>query len=152
MASTLRQRALRLLARREHSRAELARKLAPHAADPGELERVLQELEQRGWLSERRLIEQLVHARRARFGARRIEEELRRKGVSEEAIAEALRELRASEREAARAIWRRKFGRAPGSAAERARQVRFLLGRGFSPEIAHEVVGGGRTEGDEGDR
>jgi len=146
-APTLRERALRFLARREHSRLELARKLAPHAEDPAEVERVLDELEQRGWLSERRVVEQVVHARRARFGARRIGRELLEKGISEEGVAAALPGLKSGEQEAARAVWLRKFGgRQPRGLAERARQVRFLQGRGFDFEVILKVIGG-REEG-----
>jgi len=147
MADSLRARALRYLARREHSRLELARKLAPHAEDPAEVERVLDELEQRGWLSERRVVEQVVHARRARFGARRIGRELLEKGISEEGVAAALLGLKSGEQEAARAVWLRKFGgRQPRGLAERARQVRFLQGRGFDFEVILKVIGG-REEG-----
>lgn len=141
--TSLRERALKLLARREHSRRELGRKLAAHAEGPAEIERVLDELEARGWLSEHRVVEQVVHARRRRFGARRIERELLEKGVSEEAVAAALPELRAGELEAARAVWRRKFGRQPRTAAERARQARFLQGRGFDLGVIMRVIRGG---------
>ena len=142
MAETLRSRALKLLARREHSRSELQRKLAPHAEDPSEVEQLLAELEQRGWLSEARLTEQVIHARRRRFGTRRIEHELRSRGVSEEAVAAAAPELKKSELEAARAVWRRKFGHLPGSQAERARQARFLQARGFDMDIVLKVIKG----------
>ena len=143
---TLRERALRFLARREHSRLELARKLAPHAEDPAEIERVLDELEQRGWLSERRVVEQVVHARRSRFGTRRIERDLLAKGVSAEAVAAALPDLKAGELGAARAVWARKFDRPPRTAAERARQARFLQGRGFDFEVILKVIGGKEEE------
>lgn len=144
MATTLRERALRFLARREHSRAELARKLAPHAGEPMEVERVLDELESRGWLSERRVVEQVVHARRARFGARRIERDLLGKGISEEGVAAALTQLKSGELEAARAVWLKKFGgRRPRRPAERARQVRFLQGRGFDLGTILKVIKGG---------
>ena len=147
MTESLRARALRLLARREHSRAELARKLSAHAADPDEVGRVLDECEQRGWLSERRVVEQLVHARRSRFGARRIERDLRQKGVSEEAVSAALAALKGDELDAARSVWRRKFGgkqrRGP---ADRARQVRFMQGRGFDLEVILKVIKGGDAE------
>jgi regulatory protein len=142
MSSRLRKRALELLARREHTRRELGRKLAAHAEDPAEVEHVLDGLEARGWLSESRLTEQLIHARRARFGARRIERELRERGVSEEAVAAAVPELKAGELDAARAVWRRKFGRQPKGAAERARQVRFLQGRGFDLDVIFKVIKG----------
>jgi regulatory protein len=143
LASTLRERALRFLARREHSRAELARKLVPHADDSAEIDSVLDDLENRGWLSERRVVEQVVHARRTRFGARRIERELLDKGVSEDSVAAALPQLKEGELEAARAVWLRKFGgRQPGRPAERARQVRFLQGRGFDLDVILKVIKG----------
>ena len=143
MATTLRDRALRFLARREHSRAELARKLSVHAEDTAEVERVLDDFERRGWLSERRVVEQLVHARRPRYGARRIERDLREKGISGEAVAAALADLKGGELEAAREVWRRKFGgRQPRGPADRARQVRFLQGRGFGLEVILKVIKG----------
>ena len=143
MAATLRERALRFLARREHSRAELARKLAPHADDSTEIDSVLDDLENRGWLSERRVVEQVVHARRPRFGARRIERELLDKGISEDSVAAALPQLKEGELDAARAVWLKKFGgRQPGRPAERARQVRFLQGRGFDLDVILKVIKG----------
>lgn len=144
MAESLRDRALRLLARREHTRAELARKLSAYCEDPGELERVLEDLEQRGWISERRVVEQIVHARRPRYGARRIERDLRQKGVTDDAVAAAVDGLKAGEFEAAREVWRRKFGGGqPRRPADRARQVRFLQGRGFDLEVILKVIKGG---------
>lgn len=144
---SLRERALKLLARREHSRAELARKLSAHAGDPAEIETVLDDCERRGWLSERRVVEQLVHARRSRFGARRIEQDLRQKGISGEAVATALADLKSGELEAAREVWRKKFGgRPPRSPADRARQVRFLQGRGFELEVVLKIIKGGEDD------
>ena len=144
MAESLRKRALELLARREHTRRELARKLAAHAEDPAAIDSVLDELEARGWLSESRVAEQLIHARRARFGARKIERDLRDRGVSEEAVAAALPALREGELDAARAVWRRKFsGRQPRNPAERARQARFLQGRGFYLDVIMKIFKGG---------
>jgi len=143
MTKSLLARALKLLARREHTREELARKLAPHAEDSSEIERVLDECERQGWLSERRVVEQLVHTRRQRYGARRIERDLVRKGVSGEAVAAAMADLKPGELDAAREVWRRKFGgRLPRNAAERARQARFLQGRGFELEVIMKVIGG----------
>lgn len=142
MADSLRGRAIRLLARREHSRHELARKLAAHAQDADELESVLDALEAQGWLSERRVVEQVVHARRRRFGARRIARELTEKGIGEETVAATLKTLEKEEVESARAVWRRKFSRLPRTAADRARQVRFLQGRGFSFDTIMQVLKG----------
>ena len=136
----LRVRALRMLGRREHSRHELARKLLPFAADPAEIAALLADFERRGWLSETRVVEQVTAGRRRRFGALRIAHELREKGVGEDAIAAALSSLKETELDAAREVWRSKFGKLPQSAAERARQVRFLQNRGFAFEIAMRVL------------
>jgi regulatory protein len=133
-----------LLARREHSRVELGRKLGVHTEDTAEVERILDELEARGWLSERRVVEQMVHARRSRFGAQRIERDLRAKGVSGEAVAGAMQDLKDGELGAAREIWRRKFGgRLPRNQAERGKQARFLQGRGFGMDVIVKVIKGG---------
>jgi regulatory protein len=141
LTDALRARALRLLARREHSRAELRAKLEPDAeGDPRRLDALLDELERRGWLSEARLVESLLHARRGRFGAARIAQELRRKGASEEAIGRASAEAARTELQAAREVWRRKFGHPPANLAERARQTRFLASRGFAAEVIRRVL------------
>jgi regulatory protein len=140
---TLRERALRLLARREHSRQELGRKLSGHTGDPQEVERTLDECEARGWLSEKRVVEQVVHNRRSRFGIRRIERDLEAKGLSGEATAAALAQLKGGQLEAAREVWRRKFrGHVPRTPAERGRQARFLQGRGFELDVILKVIEG----------
>ncbi len=139
---TLRQRAIALLARREHSRAELARKLARFAQDPAEIEPVLEELARRRLLSDERFAEARAQSLAAKFGAARLEHELRSRGVDAAAIARVTASARASEIERARAAWRKRFGRAPADAAERAKQARFLQGRGFSFEAIRRVVGG----------
>jgi regulatory protein len=135
-------RALRLLARREHTRLELCRKLAPHVEDPLRLEAVLDDLTSRGWLSDERFVEAFVHARRGRFGPARIRRALLERGVAEELIAGALPGLRAGELEAARAVWARKFKTPATTSSERARQVRFLQSRGFATELAMRIVRG----------
>jgi regulatory protein len=137
---SLRDRALKALARREHSRQELQARLQPFAENAHELEFVLDDLEKRGWLSEARFVEQLTTVRRRRFGAARILHELREKGVSETALAAAQSQLKDSEVDAARAVWKKKFGSLPTTLEERAKQARFLAGRGFSAEIVHAVL------------
>jgi regulatory protein len=137
---TLRARALKALARREHSRQELQAKLQPFAEDRDELEPLLDDLEKRGWLSESRFVEQLTTVRRRRFGAARILHELREKGVSEAALAAAQAQLKDGEVEAARAVWKKKFGSLPATLEERAKQSRFLASRGFSAEVVHQVL------------
>jgi regulatory protein len=141
-ALTLRARALKALARREHSRKELQAKLLPFAQDAHELEPLLDDLEKRGWLSEARLVEQTTTVRRRRFGAARILHELREKGVSETALAEAESQLKGSELDAARAVWKKKFGKLPATPQERAKQARFLASRGFSAEVVHRLLRG----------
>ncbi len=139
-ARSLRSRALALLARREYSRHELAKRLAPFTENPAEIPELLDDFERSGWLSEARVVEQVVASRRRRFGASRISFELREKGISESAIAGAQAQLKESELDAARAVWQRKFGKRAGSAAERARQIRFLQGRGFALETALRII------------
>lgn len=143
MSDSLRERALRLLARREHARVELARKLAPHADSPEELETVLDALSERGLLSDERYVEMRMNARAARFGNARLAHELRTQGISEELVDNA---LAASEDELTRArqVWQRKFGhrQEPDDANERARQIRFLMSRGFSGETIRRVLRG----------
>jgi regulatory protein len=137
---SLRARALAILARREYSRQELERKLLPYADNPEEIPPLLADFERRGWLSERRVAEELIATRRRRYGVQRIAHELREKGVSDETIGGALAGLKESELEAARAVWQRKFGALPASASEKARQIRFLQGRGFSFDTIRRIL------------
>ena len=137
---SLRERALGFLARREHSRAELRRKLLPHAESPEDLDALLEDLIQRKFLSESRFAEARAHAMSRKFGAARIEHDLRAKGVSEEDAASAAREARITEFERALEIWRRIFGAPALDLKERARQARFLLARGFSTEVINRIL------------
>jgi regulatory protein len=93
-------------------------------------------------LSEQRAAEQIVHARRGRYGPARIRRDLEAKGVPAETAAAALAALREGELEAARAVWKRKFRAPPANAAERAKQARFLLGRGFGSEVIVKLFRG----------
>jgi regulatory protein len=143
---SLRHHALDLLARREHSRAELGRKLArflEEGDDPAQLDELLDDLEREGLLSNARYAETLAHARHGRHGSLRLKADLRGKGVPEAEMATVLEDARASDLEAARAVWMKKFGTAPRDANERAKQMRFLAGRGFPPEVIRKVMGGG---------
>lgn len=141
---SLRERALGFLSRREYSRLELKRKLAPHVENESELETLLDDFVRRGWLSEQRFTEQIIHARSGKYGTRRIAHELKEKGISAEAVAALLPQLQEGELETARAAWAKKFGTLPADAKERAKQTRFLQGRGFSfPVIAKVLENGG---------
>ena len=136
-------RALRLLSTREHSRAELERKLAPYEEEPGALAKVLDTLQAKDFINEGRVLESVIHRRSAKLGAQRIKQELQAKGLEPEAVARALDTLRASEVERAREVWRKKFGQPPVDASERGKQMRFLASRGFGGDAIHRVVSGG---------
>lgn len=136
----LRQRALRLLARREHSRAELARKLEHAGYDSEDIAPLLDEFEGKNWLSDRRFAESYVADHRARSGNIRLAYELRQRGVSETVITKALNDDRGSELERARGVWRKKFSTAPCDAVEKTRQIRFMQGRGFALTVIREIL------------
>jgi regulatory protein len=136
-------RALRLLSNREHSRAELERKLKPHEQEPGELAVVLDKLQAKDFINEGRVVESVLDRRSAKLGAQRIKQELQAKGLEPEAVAQAVDRLRVSEVERAREVWRKKFGAPPADAAERGKQMRFLASRGFGGDTIHKVVSGG---------
>ncbi|NBO01678.1 MAG: regulatory protein RecX, partial [Betaproteobacteria bacterium] len=87
---SLKGRALRLLSQREHSRVELERKLAEHEEEPGTLARALDELEAKGFISEERVVESVVHRRASKLGAARVQQELAAKGLSAESMSLAL--------------------------------------------------------------
>lgn len=140
---SLKGRALRLLSQREHSRVELERKLAPHEEVPGELAKALDELQARDFINDGRAIESVVHRRAGKLGAARVKQELAAKGLSGEAVTEALAQLKDTELGRAREVWRKKFGSPPQDANERARQMRFLITRGFAAEVVRRVVQGG---------
>jgi len=138
-------RALRMLARREHSRQELERKLAAHrehreSSETDELAEVLDKLEQHGYLSEKRAVEQIARTRRARFGSQRIVHELKAKGIDVHLIDNILPTLKETELEAALNIWGKKFDHPPVSREERGKQVRFMMNRGFSMETIRQVL------------
>jgi regulatory protein len=153
---SLKARALQWLAQREHSRLELRRKLITVARrrdadlddppDPAaEVDALLDLLVGERHLSDARFVESRVHARSARFGNRRILHELAQHGAAPDAAT--AEQLHASETARARAVWLRKFGSAPpADAAARARQMRFLAGRGFSAEVVRRVVNGNEDE------
>ncbi|GCL66192.1 hypothetical protein AQPW35_52730 [Rubrivivax pictus] len=168
--ASLKVRALQWLAQREHSRQELrdkllrllqrsAREAARAAAGEGgaqhgpdtdadvhgdpavEVDAVLQWLEQHGHLSDARFTESRVHARQARFGNRRIQQELQQHGVTLD--ADARQALQQTELARAAEVWRRKYGGAAADAAGRVRQMRFMVGRGFSPDVVRRVIQAG---------
>jgi len=141
---SLKARAVGLLSRREHSRAELERKLAPHAESAEALAKVLDELAQAGWQSDVRFVQGWVHRKAPAHGLARISQDLRLQGVGSEEIAKVQAELKNSEFERAKAVWSKKFSQreTPLSTSEYAKQGRFLASRGFSMDIIHRVLKG----------
>ena len=142
MKPSLKGRALRLLSQREHSRKELEQKLKPHEETPGELAEALDFLAAKDFINEKRVVESVVNRRSSKLGAARVRQELMAKGLPADDIAEAVEALRGTELERALAVWRKKFGAPPSDASERAKQVRFLVSRGFAAEVVRRVVAG----------
>ena len=160
--ASLKVRALQWLAQREHSRTELRGKLLrllsrgpaggagpahqalsdqamADAADPAtEVEALLLWLESHGYLSAQRFVESRVHARQAKFGNLRIQQELQLHGFKLD--AEAKQALKATELQRARDVWRKKFSAPAPDAAGRLKQARFLAGRGFPVDVVRQVV------------
>jgi regulatory protein len=139
---SLKGRALRLLSQREHSRQELERKLKSFEETPGELAQALDFLQSKDFINEQRVVESVVNSRSRKLGASRVRQELQAKGLPAEAIAEAVQAMRSTELERAREVWRKKFGEPPSDQAARVKQVRFLVSRGFAPEVVKRVVAG----------
>ena len=139
-------RALRYLSQREHSRGELETKLARHVEDTTDaparqqIALALDDLTARGFISEARVAESVLTAKAARFGAFRLKQLLHSKGLSQELITSTLQQAQASGFERAAALWQRRFGTLPAQAKERARQMRFLAGRGFAGDIIRRVL------------
>lgn len=134
-------RALRYLAQREYSRVELERKLISRspAATRAEVRMLLDSLEQRGFLSDQRAVEQVIQMRRRKFGNQRIVHELKQKGIDEHLINDALPSLKETELAAAYDIWQKKFKTSPMNFKERSKQIRFLISRGFSVAVINQI-------------
>ena len=148
-AISLKARALRYLSAREHSRSELSRKLLRHAQEGDDVEQLLDWLEASKFLSQARFCESLVNRRAKRFGNSRILAELQSHGVGGAALAEVKADLGAGEIARAVDVWQRKFG-APGvDAAARAKQMRFLMQRGFSHQAIRVAMASAPVNDDE---
>ena len=142
---SLKGRALRLLAAREHSRAELERKLRPHAQQAGLLDQlgpILDELAARDLINEGRVAESLLNRRAGKLGSARLRQELSRKGLGREDVELAMLGLKSTELARARAVQLKKFAGPPKDRNESARQMRFLISRGFSAEIVRRAMQG----------
>jgi len=129
---SLHARAMRFLARREHSREELRRKLAARAQDGDDIEAILDDLARRGWLSDARFAEISIRSKARRFGPVKLAHALRAKGVDDEAIAAGFRAAGADGASSLASVWRTRFRARPADERDKGRQVRFLQGRGFA--------------------
>lgn len=147
-ALSVKGRALRYLAQREHSRLELERKLARHVQDTeaataqAQIAAALDQLTAAGLLSEARAAEAVLLHQGRRFGARRLKQVLQAKGLDVELVATTLQQARGTELERAREVWARRFGAAPADAKQTIQQMRFLAGRGFDSEVIRRIVRG----------
>lgn len=133
----LKARALRYLVRREHSRAELARKLGPHATSSQAVEEVLDLLLSRKQQSDERFAEERARVLSRKYGAAKIQQDLKSKGVADELVRRVSPE---GELERARAILSRKYREPAATREERAKRARFLQSRGFSPDVIHRLL------------
>lgn len=139
MSATLREKALRLLAQREHSRAELARKLSDEG-EQDEIAALLTRFEECGLLCDSRFAGQFVSSRAGRFGTRKLQYELKQRGVADADAAGALAAIGEDDATRARAVWARKFDALPADAKSWAKQARFLQSRGFSADSIRKVL------------
>ena len=139
---SLKGRALRALAARERSRAELERKLIGYEEAPGQLCQVLDDLQAKGFISEQRVAESVIHSRAAKLGAARIRRELQVKGLAPDLIAEMLATLKPTEVARARSIWQQRFGAVALDLRARSKQARFLAARGFGEDVIRRVLRG----------
>ncbi|MEO8143715.1 MAG: recombination regulator RecX [Betaproteobacteria bacterium] len=133
----LRARALRLLARREHSRQELERKLSPHSGSSDALKNLISDLKTKNQLSEERFAEERARSLSRKYGAARIRHDLKAKGVDPELVERVSSE---GELERARAILDRKYREPASTREERAKRMRFLQGRGFSSDVIRSLL------------
>lgn len=148
LPNQLKSKAVRWLSVREHTRHELAQKLARFCQDEADLDRVLDDLEREGWQSDHRAARSLGRVKATKQGNALIAQQLRQKGISQELIESTLESIEGSELQRAHEVWAKKFGR-QGVAEdfkERARQARFLASRGFSSEVIRKVIGGDSGE------
>ena len=138
----IRAAAINLLARREYSRAEIWRKLSPRVEKSALLERVLDSLQEAGYQSDERFAEVFTRSRLGSgYGAMRVRQELRQKGIASELVEQALEVEEADGYTQALDACRRRFGEVPpDNPKEYARRMRFLVNRGFGFDEAKKAI------------
>ena len=138
---SLKARALRLLAQREHSRHELQTKLARHVQEGDDLPALLDDLQAKDFINAERVADSIIHRRASRLGAQRVAQELRSKGLDEDLVRASITELAGTELARAQVVWQQRFsGQAADSPKALAKQMRFLAARGFSGDVVRKVV------------
>lgn len=143
--AAVRRAAMDLLARREHGRAELARKLRQRGAAAELIDSALERLVEEGLLSDQRFLESFIRSRaQSGFGPLRIREELGQRGLPRGLIEQALADSPIDWAENLHELWLRRFGVLPEDARERARQGRFLVYRGFAHDAVSRLLRGVR--------
>jgi len=145
---SLRQRALEYLSKREYSATELGHKLKAYADESDDIPALIEDFIERGWLSDTRFTEQVVRARKAKFGSAKVANELREKGVSDDLIADAVADIQEHELENATAVWRKKFKQVASNRNEWAKQARFLQSRGFGFDTIKKVLSAAEDDND----
>jgi regulatory protein len=136
---SLKSRALRALSQREYSRQELLQKLTPYETQEDELERVLNELELKDFLNEKRHAQSIALRKESKLGVRRIHAEMKQKGVPTDVAESVLEELKKTELARATALWLKKFGTPPLNQKETDQQMRFMMTRGFSSGLLKKI-------------
>lgn len=144
--------AVRMLARREYSRAEIAQRLARRGVPREDVERALDDLQAAGYLSDARYAQAVVTQKTGNYGKRAIAHALRERGIAAPDALAAMAPLAANDEFAdAQTLWQRRFGTAPADEREKAKQVRFLLARGYGLSVALRVLrasGAARSDDD----
>lgn len=138
--ASLRERALAYLARREHSRFELTRKLEAVGYSASDIHPVLDELETKNWLSDRRFAESWVADHKARSGFVKLTHDLRQRGIGEHLIEDVLNNSEDNEADRAKLVWLKKFASPATDATTRAKQVRFMQSRGFTNAVIWKII------------
>lgn len=138
---SLKSKALDFLSRRDYSYRELFQKLLKYSVDEDEIKAVLDEMVAKKFLNEKRYIENFIHSKSRKYGSRKINYLLQEKCQDRELISQIYRAQEIDELVVARQIRERRFGEEiPTIPAEKNRQFRFLLNRGFSPEIINKLL------------
>jgi regulatory protein len=142
-APSLMGRALRFLSRREQSLQELRKKLLPFAESESELDELLVKLQKQEWLSDERFAEGLVRRKSERYGSRRIVDELKQNGIDQETVSRLKDDLKESDAQRAHDLWQKKFdGLVPVDQKDRAKQMRYLVSKGFPLDQVSKIITG----------